>query len=88
MSLELAASYFDAERIAANPDHTYLSEDGADQLIEWIGILDEYDYPLDAPSDIQNAAAFLISHGDSEVDIMTTQIMLAYAKVVFDGQPA
>lgn len=87
MSDALAASYFDAERIEANPGMTFLSEAGAETTLDWIEILDENNYVLDTPSSIQDSASFLIANGHSDVDVMTTMIMLSYAAVIIDNAP-
>lgn len=84
MSTELAASYFDAERIEEHPNSVYLSEEGAYQLLDWLDVLEANGYDIDSPNNIYGSAGFLIANGHSQVDLMTTAIMLGYASVKLD----
>lgn len=85
MSTELAASYFDAERIKENPNSVYLSEEGAYQLLDWLDVLEAHGYEIDSPNNIYGSAGFLIANDHSQVDLMTTAIMLGYASVKIDS---
>lgn len=74
---ENAGKYFDWEKIALNPDSTYLSEEGMLKVIEWGRILENNDYGLAGAEAIDAAATFLKVVGASDADRLTTKIMLA-----------
>lgn len=73
----LAGKYFDWEKIQADPDSTYLSEEGMAACLIWLRHLEKYDYSLSDAVNIADSAGFLIAEGYSDVDVLTTKIMLA-----------
>lgn len=79
-----AAKYFDKKRIEANPGMTFLSPLGAETVLEWLDILEENGYSMGDHLAIADCASFLIANGHSDVDVMSTRIMLAYLGVCLD----
>ncbi len=76
------ADYFDVERMAAEPDKTFLSVQGAEMVLYWRDLLEAAGYyPFTAPDsrDIYGAAGWLIAHEHAEdIDLMTLAILLTF----------
>lgn len=80
MSTEVA-DLFDVERMAADPNTTYLSVQGAETVLYWRDILEEKNYfPFRDKShrDIYAAAGYLIANEHTDLDLMTVAIMLTF----------